>query len=211
MRADRAPVVGGEGTTPADRQRAQRVRRRRMVGSLVRAGLGAAFLIVAYALAPLDRRPEGTAGAQLALWILGFLVVMGWQILAVSRSPYPRLRALEAVAISLPLFVLMFAAAYFVSGQVDAGSFNEPLTRFDAVYFTVTIFATVGFGDIVATTEAARALVTLQMLADLVLIGVVAKVLLGAVQRRRRDLDEHSPDRGGGTDSAAPPTTGAQP
>jgi hypothetical protein len=62
------------------------------------------------------------------------------------------------------------------------------LTRFDAVYFTVTVLATVGFGDIAAVTQTARILVTIQMLADLVLIGFVAKVLLGAAQQRRQVL-----------------------
>jgi voltage-gated potassium channel len=162
-----------------------------MAGSLIRAGVVSAFLVSAYAFAPLGRRPEGAVAAQITLWLLVFSVVVGWEILAVSRSPYPRLRAIEAVAVSVPLFILLFASAYFVTAQVDAGSFSEPLTRIAALYFTVTVFATVGFGDIVATTDAARMLVVLQMLADLVLIGLIAKVLLGAVQRRRRHLDEY--------------------
>jgi voltage-gated potassium channel len=184
-------VAGGGPTASAHRPRPDRALRRRMAGSLIRAGVVSAFLVSAYAFAPLGRRPEGAVAAQLVLWLLVFLVVVAWQIVAVSRSPYPRLRALEAVAVSLPLFIVLFASAYLVTGQVDAGSFSEPLTRIDALYFTVTIFATVGFGDIVARTETARILVMLQMLADLVLIGLIAKVLLGAVQRRRRHLDEY--------------------
>jgi voltage-gated potassium channel len=183
--------AGGGSAAAGDRRPADRALRRRMAGSLIRTGVASAFLICAYAFAPLDRRPEGSGAAQLALWLLVFFVVVGWQIVAVSRSPYPRLRAVEAVAVSLPLFVLLFASAYFITGRVDAGSFSEPLSRIDALYFAVTVFATVGFGDIVARTEAARMLVMLQMLADLVLIGLIAKVLLGAVQRRRRHLDDY--------------------
>ena len=41
-------------------------------------------------------------------------------------------------------------------GLSQAGTFTEPLTRTDAQYFTVTIFATVGFGDITAVTQTAR-------------------------------------------------------
>jgi hypothetical protein len=174
------------------------------VGSLIRTSLVVAVLISAYALAPLDPRPVGAVAAQLALWLLATFVVAGWQILAVSRSPYPGLRAIEAIAVSVPLLVLLFASAYFITGRVDAGSFNEPLTRLDALYFTVTVFSTVGFGDIVARTEAARMLVTLQIVADLVLIGLIAKVLFGAVQRRRQDLD-------GETAEPAPPVTSGPP
>ena len=50
---------------------------------------------------------------------------------------------------------------------MSASNFSQPLTRIDSVYFTVTTFATVGFGDITATTEAARLVVTGQMIADL--------------------------------------------
>jgi voltage-gated potassium channel len=182
------PVPGGGPTTSADQPRP---RRRHLVGSLIRTVLASAVLLVAYALAPMGRRPEGVVAVQLALWLLVFFGIVGWQILAVSRSPFPRLRAIEAVGVSLPLFLLVFASAYYVTGRIDADNFSEPLGRIDALYFSVTVFATVGFGDVVARTDVARLLVTLQMLADLVLSGLFAKVLLGAVQQRRRDLDEY--------------------
>jgi voltage-gated potassium channel len=57
--------------------------------------------------------------------------------------------------------------------QDDPGkSTAETLTRTDSVYFTVTIFATVGFGDISASSEAARVLVTFQMILDLIVLGL---------------------------------------
>ena len=71
---------------------------------------------------------------------------------------------------------------------ISAGNFTEPLTRTDALYFTVTVFSTVGFGDITAKTEAARLVVTGQMIADLVVIGLGLKVIVGAVKRGRQQL-----------------------
>jgi hypothetical protein len=77
-------------------------------------------------------------------------------------------------------------------------SFSEPLGRLDSLYFTVTVFATVGFGDIVPVTSPARAITTVQMVGDLVLVGLVAQVIVGAVRRgmQRRDESrvEHSND-----------------
>ena len=46
-------------------------------------------------------------------------------------------------------------------------------------------FSTVGFGDITATSQVARVIVIVQMLLDLIVIGVVIRVFLGAVQRGR--------------------------
>lgn len=92
------------------------------------------------------------------------------------------MRALEALATGVPLFLVLFSATYYLLGAQDPASFSEPLTRTDALYFTITTFATVGFGDIVATTEGGRVLVTFQMVADLILIGVIAKALVGAIK-----------------------------
>ena len=47
------------------------------------------------------------------------------------------------------------------------------------------MFATVGFGDITAKSEAARIIVTIQMLADLAAIGVGLRVIVGAVKWAR--------------------------
>ena len=53
------------------------------------------------------------------------------------------------------------------------------------MYFAVTVFSTAGFGDITAKTEAARLVVTGQMIVDLVIIALAVKVIVGAVKRGR--------------------------
>ena len=72
------------------------------------------------------------------------------------------------------------------------GSFSQPMTHTNALYFTVTVFATVGFGDITAKTEAARLVVTGQMIIDLIIIGVGAKVIVGAITRGRQRRPQDS-------------------
>ena len=71
---------------------------------------------------------------------------MVWEVRAIAGARYPGLRAAEALGLILPLFLVLFAAAYFVMERVPAASFTEPLTRTDALYFAVTVFSTVGFG-----------------------------------------------------------------
>lgn len=51
------------------------------------------------------------------------------------------------------------------------------------------VFSTVGFGDITAKTQAARLVVTGQMIADLVVLGLAIKVIVGAVRRGRQPGD----------------------
>lgn len=105
-----------------------------------------------------------------------------------SRDPKPwRSGATHA----LPLFVLLFATAYFLMERSTANAFSEHLTRLDSVYFAVTVLTTVGFGDIAGRSEAARALVTVQMIADLLLLGFVVRVLLQAAQTAVAGLSGH--------------------
>jgi hypothetical protein len=50
---------------------------------------------------------------------------------------------------------------------------------------TVTVFSTVGFGDITPKTELARLLVTGQMVVDVIILGLAIKVIVGAARSKR--------------------------
>jgi len=125
-----------------------------------------------------------TAGVVLISLVLGLL--MAWQVRSILRSRHPAVRAVEAIALSLPLFLLLFAGTYVVLSGSDPKAFTEPLSRVDSLYFVVTVFSTVGFGDIAPVAEGARVLVTVQMVGDLLLIGLVLRLFVTAVDRGRR-------------------------
>ena len=105
-------------------------------------------LVVLYYVLPLDRGWGTGTAIRLLIGILVFVGVMVWQVKAIVGSRYSGLRAAEALGLVLPLFLVLFASAYFAMERASAASFTEPLTRTDALYFTVTVFSTVGFGDI---------------------------------------------------------------
>jgi hypothetical protein len=166
--------------------------------SLARALVNTTALVLLYYLLPLNRSVSWkTLG-----WLLGGLVLIALlvagQIRAILRARYPSLRAIEALATSIPLFLLIFAAAYQMLAASDPASFSQHLTRTDTLYFVVTVFATVGFGDITAVSETARVLVTVQMLGDLVLIGLVIRAFLAAVDRGRRRQEQERAETGDG-------------
>ena len=113
-----------------------------------------------------------------------------WQVRTIAGARYPGLKAFEALGLIVPLYLLVFASTYFVMERASAANFTQPLTRTDALYFTVTVFSTVGFGDITPKSEAARVVLIVQMLGDIALLGAGARVLLGAMRRgqqRRSD------------------------
>jgi hypothetical protein len=168
-------------------------RRRFMISTAVKAFAAMLGVLVVYYVVPLDRVPDGWMFVVLGIEMLLLAAVIAWQVSRVFNARTPLLAAIEALAVTIPLFLVIFAAMYFVLANNESGNFNVgSLTRTDGLYFTVTVFATVGFGDITATSQLARALVTVQMLVDLVVLGVVIRVFFGAVQeawRIKGDVD----------------------
>ena len=138
---------------------------------MLRAAGASAALVVIYYLLPLDRSSAGAAVTMLVTGLVALIALITFQVRSILVSRFPGLRAVEALATSIPLFLLLFASAYLVMSTESAGSFSQRLTHTDALYFTVTVFATVGFGDITAKTEAARLVVTGQMIIDLIISG----------------------------------------
>jgi hypothetical protein len=72
-----------------------------------------------------------------------------------------------------------------VLASATPGAFTEPVNRTGALYFTLTVFSTVGFGDIAPVTQPARVAVMVQMVADLLVLGVLLRAVTGAVRVRR--------------------------
>src|SRR4051794_4219577 len=158
-------------------------RRRLLAIGVLRASTTTIVLIAAYYLLPLDRLSGLWLALSLAVGLLALTGISAYQVRAIIRHPHSAVRAIEALAITVPLFLLLFAATYFMMAQANADNFNvHSLTRTDSLYFTITVFATVGFGDISATSQVARIAVMAQMILDLLVLGLLVKVFLNAAQ-----------------------------
>jgi hypothetical protein len=168
-------------------------RRRYAALALLRSVVAVVLLVVAYYRAPLDATLGGGGWVVFGAALLGFAGCAAWQVRAILRSDTPRLHAAQTVVVGIPLLLLLFAATYVLIATNAPDAFSEPLSRTDALYFTITVFATVGFGDITPTSEVARIVTTAQMVLGLIAVGVLAKVVLGAVRvsvQRREGSDD---------------------
>jgi voltage-gated potassium channel len=177
--------------SPDELSRSQR--RRAATMTLLRSALVTTAMVFIYFLLPLDQAIGPALLIEFALALVLFGILMVWQVRAVLRSTAPRLRAVQAMAVGIPFLVLLFAAIHTVIGNAQPLSYTEPLTRTDALYFTITVFATVGFGDIAPVSQVARVVTTVQMVVGVMVVGLVVRVMLGAVQeamRRRATTDD---------------------
>lgn len=161
-------------------------RRRIIFWAVLRGLLNTTLLVAIYYVIPLDQPFGAGAAVRVLIGLVVFVCLVVWQVKNILDSPYPAVKAVEALALILPFYLLLFASTYFVMERASAASFTETMTRTDALYFSVTVFSTVGFGDIAPRSEPARVVLIFQMLGDLALLGVGARLLLTAVERGRQ-------------------------
>jgi voltage-gated potassium channel len=173
-------------------------REHRIVGArtAVRLIVVTTLLFTVYAYAPLDGSTDPGPLIQLIVGLFAVAVVLVWQVRRILESPHPTLQAVEATVLAVALFIVVFSLIYLSIARDDAANFSEPLDRITAVYFTITVLATVGFGDIAARTHLARLTVAVQMMLDLTLGVVVVRLLFETARttRLRRQQDEQPPD-----------------
>jgi voltage-gated potassium channel len=181
-------------TSPALQELTPRQRRSVVTRTLLRALAIAAALVVLYYVAPLDTTLTTRPALLLVVCLAALAAIITWQIRAISHSQYPGLRAIRTVAAVVPLYILGFAVTYYVMERTNSAYFSEPLTRTGALYFSMTVFSTVGFGDITAKTDPARVIVTIQMFFDLILLGFGARAFLSAVQLSRQRRTPQQPE-----------------
>jgi voltage-gated potassium channel len=172
-----------------DRRQKQRV----VARSAARIVFSIVLLFAVYGTVPVaDRTGVGTL-VELFVGMIIFAAVLSWQVLKIMGAEHPELRAAEALAIAIPVVLIVFSFTYLSLSHVRPGSFSEPLNHVRAIYFVITVISTVGFGDITPKTDAAMILVSFQIMLDLVLlVGIVRAVFFAAqvgVRRRQSERE----------------------
>jgi NAD/NADP transhydrogenase beta subunit len=171
-------------------------RLRRMVEILFQIAGLAILALVVYFVIPLDgEHSEFIAGA---LVVVAIVALVPWAIRRarhVLTSEQPLLVAAQSLTIGLTLLIVSFSSIYFVLGTSHDDQIDGIRTKLDALYFTVTILSTVGFGDITADGQGARAAVTIDMIVNLVFVALAIRVLSWALEQRKES----------GSRSARPP------
>ena len=166
------------------------VERRELLSTGLRAALSAGVLLAAYFLIPVGGHHavhslirNVAVMARLGVAAAVFLAVLLFEIRGITKARHPMLQAGVAMAVVIPLFLIFFAWIYLNLSNSNARNFAGVLTHVSALYFTVTVFSTVGFGDITPHTDLARLMVTIQMVADLAVIAIVVRVIFGVASR----------------------------
>jgi hypothetical protein len=167
--------------TELDRRR----RSRGLITTAIAVILAWVVLFGAYYLVPFDDLTSRESLIRLVLGIAAFIVVLVVELRGVKRADLPGLRAIQALGVTIPLFLVVFAVVYLSMSQSATTHFSEPLDHTGALYLVITVFSTVGFGDITPESSGARILISVQMLLDLIVIGAVVRLLVSAAKSGR--------------------------
>jgi voltage-gated potassium channel len=160
-----------------------REHRRELLSTIIRCTLVTIVAGLVYSVIPIGGVEQAKVLLELVLAVVLFFAVIAFQVRAIVNSDRPQLRAVEVLATVLVSLVVIFAYVYVSLSASTPATFSEHLDRPDGVYFTITVLATVGFGDITPVSTAARMVVTAQMLLNLVVIGLVVRLVLVAAKR----------------------------
>jgi voltage-gated potassium channel len=160
------------------------------------------FIVAAFYLLPFDHLSAGRSVVRLSVVLALVIAVFVWQISRITSAELPELRAVEALGVVVTVFLIGFSVIYLSMSNSDPRTFTQTLDHTRALYFTITVFSTVGFGDITPRTDPARLVVAAQMLLDLAIIGAVVRLIINAARSRLTPPGENS--------SPAPPASPIQ-
>jgi O-antigen ligase len=140
-------------------------------------------LVVAYFLIPL----EGSLAFRLVAYGLGLTLV----VFVVARQMRRHLASrnnevrIDSLALAIVMSVLLFALAYYAVSTAESGEFSGLSTRVDALYYSLTVATTTGFGDVSAQSQLARALVSAQLVFNMLIVATAVPLLTRTVKERR--------------------------
>lgn len=148
----------------------------------LRMGAILGLIVTAYWTMPVSLDLDAGAAAGLAISLVAL------SLLAVAVLSEVRLqmmnpdRRLDALVIAMMIAVLGFAFGFYLMSQRDPTQIVGLETRLDALYFTMTTLLTVGYGDIHAAGQAARLLVLVAMVFNVVIIAAAGSTVSGRVR-----------------------------
>lgn len=108
---------------PALEDPTPRQRRSLILRALLRALLTATLLLVLYYVLPMDTALDSKSVLLLIVCLAAFAAIVTWRLRAITQSEYPGLRAIETLAAVVPLYILLFATAYFLAERTDSEPF----------------------------------------------------------------------------------------
>jgi voltage-gated potassium channel len=162
-------------------------------------GLILAAVMVFYFVAPVSRELQRGTLIRVVVAILVLALLVAGVVRQLRLHIDDQDRRVDGLIVSIVMVMAVFSLCYFTLEQRDPGQFADLDTRLDALYFTASTAATVGYGDVHAVGQAGRALVLVQIVFNVVFIGTAVALLSTRIRtvasaRSRARTGQQKPD-----------------
>ena len=135
-------------------------RRNRIALAVARITAAWAIFIGIYYFIPFNAKYSYDAIIRLGVGALIFVVILYVQVRHIRGADVPELRAIESIGTIVPFFLVAFAGTYITLSHASQSNFSVPLNHTNALYFTITVLSTVGFGDITPQRDISQIIVS---------------------------------------------------
>jgi hypothetical protein len=145
-------------------------------------GLILTGVVVVYFVVPVSRELQRGTVLRILVAILLLALLAAGVVRQLRRHLDAKDQRVDGLIVSITVVMAVFAFAYFTLHERDPSQFSGLETRLDALYFTASTAATVGFGDVNAEGQVARALVLVQIVFNAVFIGTAVALLSSRIK-----------------------------
>ncbi|GAA4704860.1 potassium channel family protein [Nocardioides conyzicola] len=163
-----------------------------------------AIVLVLYFTVPVSFEISSNDLVQLVISLTALGLLAATVLVEVRHQLVEDDRRIDGLVIALMVAVLGFALGFYVLAQRNPDQFVDLDTRIDALYFTMATLLTIGYGDVHATGQAARTLVLIQMVFNVVILATAASTITTRIRtqaekrveaRRAAEADGSLPPR----------------
>jgi|SRR5262245_59826607 len=148
------------------------------------------LILVIYFAAPVRLNTDESTAWRIATTLLALAVLAAWVVWVLRRQVDDESRRIDGLITVILIVVVAFSMAFYVLEQRKPGQVVDLHTRLDSLYFTVSTLLTIGYGDVHAQGQEARALVLVQVVFDVVFVATAAGLLSRRVRSRARQRSE---------------------
>jgi len=155
-----------------------------IAGSIARTA--AVLILIFLSMSLIPKQVDVFSGLPIVSILIGMAAYLWYtrrQLKKIDTSRFPQVQAIETLIMMTAMFLALFSIIYVSLSQHDNQAFTERLDAFSAYYFSLTVLATVGFGDITPITTLARSVTMVQMAIDLALVGILVRIVSTAASR----------------------------
>ena len=141
-----------------------------------------AAVIAVYFVVPISPDLQRNTLIRVLIAILVLALMAAGVVRQLRRHLDDTDRRVDGLIVSITVVMAIFALCFLTLEERDPTQFDGMKTRLDSLYFTVATAASVGYGDVHAVGQAARALVLVQMVFNVVFIGTAVALLSSRIR-----------------------------